>query len=67
MQVRTQHAWGIVSGTDLLPFTIRRTRDAAIGDFCNESGYDVPEGMDAWRWLKRRGNRCVKVALSFMA
>lgn len=67
MQVRTQQAWGIVSGTVMLPFTIRNTRSAAIADFCNDSGWDIPPGMDAWRWLKRRGNRCVSVSMSYFA
>jgi hypothetical protein len=69
-QRKTQEgAWGIVNEDgDLLAFTVRHTREAAIRDFCNEPGYDIPEGTrDVWRWLKRRGNRCVPVTMTYEA
>jgi hypothetical protein len=67
MKTKTQHAWGIVNeGGELLPFTVRHTRDEVIRDFCNSPGYDIPDGtVGVWRWLKRRGNRCVRVVITF--
>jgi hypothetical protein len=64
---RTEFAWGIAHEEEgLLPWTIRLGRKFAISDFCKSSGYDIPEGVDAWRWLKRQGNRCVPVTLSYV-
>ncbi|HLL74831.1 MAG TPA: hypothetical protein VK421_06165 [Pyrinomonadaceae bacterium] len=71
-QSRREGAWGIVNGDgELLTFTIRPGRDWAIGDFCKNPGYDYPESTDTrekrWRWLKRRGNRCVRVEVYYAA
>lgn len=66
----TERAWGIVNEDgDLLLWTIRPGRDRAIGDFCQDPGYDYPESTDTqnkrWRWLKRRGNKCVPLTITF--
>lgn len=71
-QLRTQLAWGIVNEDgELLDFTIRYARGWAIEDFCDDPGYDYPEGTDTrekrWRWLKRRGNRCARLTITFEA
>ena len=69
---RTERAWGIVNEDGgLLDFTIRLSREWAIRDFCENPGCDYPDSTDTrekrWRWLKRRGNKCVPVTLSFVA
>jgi hypothetical protein len=71
-KMRTYQEWGIVNeDSELLTFTIRPTREWAIDDFVEDPGYDYPAGTDTrekrWRWLKRRGNRCVLVTISFVA
>jgi hypothetical protein len=56
---------------ELLEFTVRYSREWVIRDFIKDPGYDYPEATDTrekrWRWLERRGNRCVPVTLTFTA
>jgi hypothetical protein len=71
-ETKTENAWGIVNEDgELLSHTIRHSPAAVIDDFIKDPGYDYPEGTDTrekrWRWLKRRGNRCVPVKITYGA
>lgn len=69
-QTKTDDAWGIVNEDgELLTDTIRHSQERVIDDFIVDPGYDYPDSTDTrekrWRWLKRRGNRCVPVSITY--